>query len=286
MFAVVRERAPGAGMPTDRMEEFRRFRAKQPGYQGALEVEYMEEMFSEFSERKTAIEIIERLQDIDPIGIGPQARTGSGRLFCGKRTLTGTGRAATVASGTGLVRRGTVVLAGHGIAARPDARPGSGAVLRWLQILAGSGPAPQGEGGRGRIALTVVVTGSGLAPQAVPGAGAVTLVLVGTGVAAGGTGAGSLAPGPVTLTGQPAAPATALGGGLVRHAPQILAGAPGADPEPPGAGAVVPGLVVLLGMSVGTGALAGSGSASDAWTYPDDGGASVPASDAEWTYPG
>jgi hypothetical protein len=39
MFAVVRERTTDAGMPNDRAEEFRRFRAKQPGYQGAIEVQ-------------------------------------------------------------------------------------------------------------------------------------------------------------------------------------------------------------------------------------------------------
>ena len=42
--------------------------------QGALEVEFMEEMFTEFSGKKTANEIIERLQDREHlilISLGP-----------------------------------------------------------------------------------------------------------------------------------------------------------------------------------------------------------------------
>ncbi len=38
MFAVVRERSVDSGTRTDRAEEFRRFRARQPGYRGTLEV--------------------------------------------------------------------------------------------------------------------------------------------------------------------------------------------------------------------------------------------------------
>jgi hypothetical protein len=38
MFAVVRERAANSGMREDKAEEFRRFRAKQPGYQGTIEI--------------------------------------------------------------------------------------------------------------------------------------------------------------------------------------------------------------------------------------------------------
>ncbi len=37
MYAVVRERTADSGMRTDRAEEFRRFRASQPGYRGAIE---------------------------------------------------------------------------------------------------------------------------------------------------------------------------------------------------------------------------------------------------------
>jgi len=38
MFAVVRERAADSGMRADRVDEFRRFRASRPGYQGSMEV--------------------------------------------------------------------------------------------------------------------------------------------------------------------------------------------------------------------------------------------------------
>jgi hypothetical protein len=38
MFAVVRERTADSGMQPDLADEFRRFRAKQPGYQGTMEV--------------------------------------------------------------------------------------------------------------------------------------------------------------------------------------------------------------------------------------------------------
>jgi hypothetical protein len=38
MFAVVRERAPGTGVGSDGLAEFRRVRAKQPGYRGIVEV--------------------------------------------------------------------------------------------------------------------------------------------------------------------------------------------------------------------------------------------------------
>jgi hypothetical protein len=37
MYAVVRERAADSGMRTDHAEEFRRFRARQPGYRGTIE---------------------------------------------------------------------------------------------------------------------------------------------------------------------------------------------------------------------------------------------------------
>ena len=39
MFAVVRERAPGTGFGSEQAEEFKRIRAEQPGYRGAVEVE-------------------------------------------------------------------------------------------------------------------------------------------------------------------------------------------------------------------------------------------------------
>ncbi len=38
MYAVVRERTADSGMRADRIDEFRRFRANQPGYQGTMEV--------------------------------------------------------------------------------------------------------------------------------------------------------------------------------------------------------------------------------------------------------
>jgi len=38
MFAVVRERAATSGTQSVHMDEFRRFRAKQPGYKGIVEV--------------------------------------------------------------------------------------------------------------------------------------------------------------------------------------------------------------------------------------------------------
>ena len=39
MFAVIRERAADAGVGKDQAEEFSRFRAKQPGCQGAIEAQ-------------------------------------------------------------------------------------------------------------------------------------------------------------------------------------------------------------------------------------------------------
>src|SRR5688572_1773387 len=39
VFAVVRERAPGSGFGNEQAEEFKRIRAQQPGYRGAVEVE-------------------------------------------------------------------------------------------------------------------------------------------------------------------------------------------------------------------------------------------------------
>jgi hypothetical protein len=39
MFAVVRERAPGTGVGSDNLAEFRRVRAQQTGYRGIVEVE-------------------------------------------------------------------------------------------------------------------------------------------------------------------------------------------------------------------------------------------------------
>ena len=38
MFAVVRERAPGPGLGSEQLAEFRRVRARQPGYRGIVEV--------------------------------------------------------------------------------------------------------------------------------------------------------------------------------------------------------------------------------------------------------
>ncbi len=38
MFAVIRERAANSGTQSEHMDEFRRFRAKQPGYKGTVEV--------------------------------------------------------------------------------------------------------------------------------------------------------------------------------------------------------------------------------------------------------
>ncbi len=38
MFASVRERAANSGTQSEHMDEFRRFRAKQPGYKGTVEV--------------------------------------------------------------------------------------------------------------------------------------------------------------------------------------------------------------------------------------------------------
>jgi len=38
MFASVRERAANSGTRSEHMDEFRRFRAKQPGYKGTMEV--------------------------------------------------------------------------------------------------------------------------------------------------------------------------------------------------------------------------------------------------------
>ena len=38
MYAVVRERSVDSGMRPEHVEEFRRFRASQPGYQGTMEM--------------------------------------------------------------------------------------------------------------------------------------------------------------------------------------------------------------------------------------------------------